>query len=308
MREIHTPETLEDLSAVSRRIYAEKLFTKMADGDIGAQYEFAGLVDMVIRDFRDANDQLEDTAHTGEFSSHAACGFLYQQPRVTGYLSALRSEPTPESVIDLGTGPGALLALASAVYHQPSRIDALEINYQSVLAARKVAELYGLADEVEIHHVDAETHPLEEVDLCVTETFGQVLTSEPGVKLQRRYGQVARRLLPAAARVYASATFNGEKLNEWQEAGYVDFRTIGETYQGEIQFDWRRGEDPQFAFWTGLLTEEGGLLIPYAADEIATAVRIPNSFVPEPSDDGKAMVTFEIAHSTEKPFAQLAQT
>lgn len=106
--------------------------------------------------------------------------------RLQGYLKAIERWDNPELIMDVGTGAFAILALAAAVYHPNTPVQALELEPQSAQVAEDVVKLFGKSDQVEVLEGDVGTHQFNSgLTHAVTETFSNALASEPGPQIIR---------------------------------------------------------------------------------------------------------------------------
>ena len=190
-------DDIERLGTRARRENATNLFNGMAqlDNNMPAT-RFEGLVREVVGsiegdEHREADKRRADEGSlpTGYFSAMDSAGLLAGEHRVYGFLQAIRRTPNVRRAIDIGTGSSALLAIATAVFQQKTeRIVAYEINEVAAECARRVIELCGFEDLIEVVADNALDVPVKEADLVVSETFHRGLGNELGAKIMQHYG------------------------------------------------------------------------------------------------------------------------
>jgi predicted O-methyltransferase YrrM len=200
-------ESLSNASSnAARREIASKVIHEMAAGSqYDANIAYHGLCGQVIRSFG-VNERVKQRRPDGKFSTDGASDLLLKIPRVSGYLKAIERAPQARSVVDAGTGPAALLAIASKIYHPKSQVLAFDINENSVSCATEIVNLFGFSeDEVRISHGDVLKGILpDRTDLGVTETFGQGLRIENGPEIAYQLGQIAGHLIPGRVKLFAT--------------------------------------------------------------------------------------------------------
>jgi hypothetical protein len=216
---------------------AGQLVREMAAGvRYDANMAFNGLCQQVIRELR-ADEKVATIRSGGEFSTVGAVALLQKIPRVSGYLRAIQRAPEARSVIDAGTGPSALLAVAAKVYHPSSQVLAYESNEKSVMCARRVIQLLGFSDdEIIVTHADVLNEGIlpGKADLSITETFGQGLRIENGPKIAHKLGQVAGHLIPGKVQLFITDN-NPDIPWDWQVSHIIDLRDQNTHVEGTFR-------------------------------------------------------------------------
>ena len=106
-------------------------------------------------------------------------GLKSDDVRMSAYLRAIARAAPGKRVLDVGTGPEALLAVAAAKAGATSVV-ACEVNAATAALARKAVEAAGVADVVSVVAGHSAELDLGAVDLVVSEIVGD-LASEEGM-------------------------------------------------------------------------------------------------------------------------------
>lgn len=227
--------------------------------------------------------------------------------RVRGFMRGIGEADQVHAAIDIGTGATAVLALATAVMHPELRkMTAIELNPQSVTTAKKIIELCGFEDKIEVVCADGFLVPVEEVDMVVSETFHIALGFESGARLLHRYKDAARVLLPARADILAVAVPEGADDAIWQleKVDSINFRNMKPRVEGTLTLP-LTDQKIDVRAMSLLYSEQGTELIEPGADLI-TEMRTLKTLEPTlPDTAGRSGLSFSYIHSRGHPKASL---
>lgn len=221
-------------SESERQAATAQIITLLGEGNPDAFAAMLGLCNKVIQT-QNALDRTADDALPREvFTATSSANLLRSRARVSGYVRALSRVPAGiETAIDAGCGSTAILAIATAVLHPDARIRAADIHEPSLRCARKMVELCGLEDRIEVIKSNVLTDRQPFVDLAVTETFASGLTVERGQDITARLSTIANEILPAA--VILSATDSDDPDRMWQPCTTIDLSDPGKYAEGSFR-------------------------------------------------------------------------
>jgi predicted RNA methylase len=125
----------------------------------------------------------------GALSLREAAACLRDQVRTKRFLVAIEraieqlADRFPDGelhVIDAGTGPLPVLAIAAALANPRVRVTALELNPHSLTGARAVINELNLSQQITLHLADATNYtPSQPAHLLISETMDTSLLREP---------------------------------------------------------------------------------------------------------------------------------
>jgi predicted O-methyltransferase YrrM len=296
---------LDQLSTDARQAFAHNLFGGLCREDGRALGTYRTIVEAAIDDTR--TDELTakelfiagNTEFNGYFDAKLSHGLL-TYPRVSGFVNAIRKTKAAKTAIDIGTGSSAVLAVATALFHPGCTVEALEVSPLASESARRVIELFGLTDRIEVRNVDAFEVAPRVVDLVVSETFHMALGYEKGAILLNRYAKEARTLLPARAVIAAAITHAGYLAQNFTYIDTIDFRKIKDRIEGVMLLE-EDSEGYQVLARSSLLTESGGVIVSPRLDPITSDDYIGTFSPPSNYSGEQRYVSFSYAHSTGAP-------
>lgn len=212
---------------------AEAVFAGLQKGDFVANLALNGLCHDVLA-LQGTQEDAGLYMSQGVFSAFGSAALVLTRARVCGFLGAIARAPQARSAIDAGTGASAVLAMGTALTHSRAEVAAYEADPEAAICAQTVVRLFGLDDRIKVVAADVLSAPLPEVDLGITETFGQVLAGEPGPLITARLSQVAHSVLPAAAKVLARDSPMRRDGGAWREAAKVDLTIPATQITGQF--------------------------------------------------------------------------
>jgi hypothetical protein len=141
-------------------------------------------------------------------------------------------------VIDAGTGPLPVLAIAAALANPRVRVTALELNPHSATIAKSVIAELGLSDRISVELADATTYtPLMPAHLLMSETMDTALKQEPIVQI---FSNLSGYVVDGGIRIPESVTVLGLLYPE-ENGPTEDFLPtycIRETVHTGRHYDW----------------------------------------------------------------------
>ncbi|MCA9347706.1 methyltransferase [Candidatus Saccharibacteria bacterium] len=187
-----------------------------------------------------------DSYPEDEYPSISALNLIRNGNRIDGYVDAMKvALDGARRVVDVGTGPGALLALIGVQLNPGiEKISAIEANARSAECARKLIELFGLEDQIEVIHGDGLSMSPIESDVMVTKAFSSGLMEEPGVLIAQHYAEAAGTCLPDgySLRAIVSDRVSSQlRKASWLDMGNRNFHGHGEMIEGRLPFVPARG-------------------------------------------------------------------
>ena len=299
-------QPLTFLSQARRQELAKEYFDSMSSENVRALDAFRTVVEAAVAETQ-TNDYsvsekrmaANNSLPAGYFDAQSSMKLL-TYPRVSGFLNAIRTVEPASTAVDIGTGASAVLALATALYHPRCRVEALEISPHAAASARKVVEIFGLSNRIDVKNVDAFDEEVKPTDLVVSETFHMALGYEKGALLLHRYADEARTLLPARAAIAGAITHAGNLDQNFSHIDIIDFRNLKDKVQGVLPLE---GDSKAYQVLARsiLLTDSGIVIVAPQQDPITSDDYI-GTFSPPPNHTGEQRyVSFSYSHSDGAP-------
>jgi predicted RNA methylase len=142
-------------------------------------------------------------------------------------------------VIDAGTGPLPLLAIAAALANPRVRVTALELNPHSLAGAQAVIDKLNLSQQITLRKADATTYtPERPAHLLISETMDTSLLREPIVQI---FENLSRHVIEGGIRIPESvrvlALLFPEEIAALEE--FLPSYCIVERVHTARDFDWK---------------------------------------------------------------------
>ena len=205
----------------------------------------------------------DESIYTGILTPGFSLDLIRTDPnRLQGYFNAIRRWDPQELILDVGSGPFAVMGLAAAVLHPEAEVEAVEIYPTSAEVAADVVELFKMSDKVHVLNADIGTNAIDtNTTAAVTETFNTGITSEPGPEILRRlYRAGIPTLTPSKAEIrlqIGNALFSAN----------VDFRT-DEYAHIPVTGEAFRIESSERGYITAAFSDDKGLILDHNTSSI----------------------------------------
>jgi len=296
-------KVLQKAGTSERQEFARRYVSSIAGISPEVDANIAGLANLVLGTLPEDYS----VRNTG-FPTKRAIELLREKRRLAGYINQIgKQEGVVRNAVEVGTGPAAILAIATAVHHpRIEKITAIEINSRSADCARAVVELFGFGGVIDVVEGNALLLDPVETDLMVTETFDKGLVGEPGVAIVQHYREAAKRLLPDSVNLHAGlfSTDSYRQLDRaargrsnWVNLGRVDLTGLGDHVEGALTVSDSSPSKNLYTLTTLLQGQDE--VIPFYDDVITGPALIKRNVLSGlGQNDLPASLSFSYPHST----------